>query len=727
MGKDKLVESDETFVNPYYFIPLQDKCDKKYKFEGEKGLTGWIECELETKAPVFIPNITNDDRFQYQTKEQGKIRSYDFYSYRDLSDEIGNDRNFPTEAVLPGSEIRGMIRSEFEVITNSCLSTIDDKKILFRRVTNPGFPGRINKTSNGGWEIIPCNKYKLPISEFYNKIKSYEEGEEIWFKANRDRYITALVNKNEGKKGYFHQGEKIFNKKNESVFVPNTEADTIPLNGDDLNNLLENVKLYRDNKVNLGYKDKNGKKEHSGYGKFKPEKVKDLNEVLVYYSKYGNHLYLGLANIGREVFQNNLKKIISKQEYNPCSSLNKLCTACKLFGFTGKEKQLASRVRFTDTVPIKALNENDFFEPGILKELSSPKLSASEFYLVRPKIGGKEVHLWNYDYAGNWKKKGENKYDRNSFIIKEDYTPKIRGRKFYWHQKIKKTPYISKEGSERNVGVRPLKPDVKFSSKIYFNNISEKDLKTLIWVIEIGNLSDNAHKIGMGKPLGLGSLKIMVKKLIIRKITIEDSKIKYGFIDSEVNGNNDVKQIIEDTRALFNQDDLADNLKKCSEFLGCSKEVLSDYLAITNFENAPLNVEYPRNVGSDINYEWFMENKQIRPGSSGTLPIIHKSLPKDINNPYLPKYISRKLFQPKQKPHDLGIDANIEDILNGTVKFYNEKSGYGFIIPDIGGKDVYMKSKNISGHELLKQGDKVRFVLGKGEKGLEAQNIEKLN
>lgn len=50
------------------------------------------------------------------------------------------------------------------------------------------------------------------------------------------------------------------------------------------------------------------------------------------------------------------------------------------------------------------------------------------------------------------------------------------------------------------------------------------------------------------------------------------------------------------------------------------------------------------------------------------------------------------LFQPKQKPHDLGIDANIGDILNGTVKFYNEKAGYGFIIPDIGGRDVYMKS-----------------------------------
>lgn len=727
MGKDKFVESYETFVNPYYFIPLQDKCDKKYKFEGKKGLTGWIECELETKAPVFIPNITNYDRFQYRTKGQGEIRSYDFYSYRDLSDEIDNDKNYPTEAVLPGSEIRGMLRSEFEVITNSCLSTIDDKKILFRRVTIPGLPGRINKTSNGDWEIIPCNKYKLTISEFYNEIKSYEEGEEVWFKANRDRYITALVNKNEGKKGYFHQGEKIsLNKKNESVFVPNIDANPIPLNEDDLNNLLENVKLYRDDKVNLAYKDKNGKKEHSGYRKFKPEKVRDLNEVLVYYNKYGDHLYLGLANIGREVFQNNLKKIISKQEYNPCSSLNKLCTACKLFGFTGKEKQLASRIRFTDAAPIKELDENDFFEPGILKELSSPKLSASEFYLIRPKIGGEEVHLWNYDYAGNWKKKGQNRYDRNSFIIKEDYTPKIRGRKFYWHQKIKKPPYISKEGSERNVGVRPLKPNVKFSSKIYYNNISEKDLKTLIWVIEIGNLSDNAHKIGMGKPLGLGSLKIMVKKLIIRKITIEDSKIKYGFINSEVNGNNDVKQIIDDTRALFNQDNLVDNLKKCSEFLGCSKEVLSDYLTITNFENSPLNVEYPRNVGSDINYEWFMENKQIRPGSSGTLPIIHKSLPKDINNPYLPKYISRKLFQPKQKPHDIGIDANIEDILNGTVKFYNEKSGYGFIIPDFGGRDVYMKSKNISGHELLKQGDKVRFVLGKGEKGLEAQNIEKI-
>ncbi|KKN48320.1 hypothetical protein LCGC14_0654120 [marine sediment metagenome] len=726
MGKDKFVESDENFVNPYYFVPLQDKCDKKYKFEGKNALTGWIECELETKTPVFIPNVTNDDRFQYRTKNQKEIRSYDFCSYRDLSGEKGSDTNFPKDAVFSGSGIRGMIRSEFEVVTNSCLSTIDDKKTLFRRVTTPGHPGRINQTPNGDWEIIPCKKYKLTIADFQDEILSFEEGKEIWFKANRDGYITELVNIDEGKKGYFHQGEKIFNKKNESVFVPNKDVETILLDEDHLTNLLENIKLYRDDKVNLAYKEKNGEREHSGYNKFKPEKIEDLNEALVYYSKYGNHIYLGLANIGREVFQNNLKKIISNQEYDPCSSLNKLCTACKLFGFTGKEEQLASRIRFTDAIPIKELNENNFFKPGILKELSSPKLSASEFYLVRPKTGGKGVHLWNYDYAGNWKEKGKNKYDRNSFIIKEGYKPKIRGRKFYWHHKIENPPYISKEGTERNVGIRPLKPDIKFSSKIYFNNISEKDLKTLVWVVEIGNLPENVHKIGMGKPLGLGSLKIMVKKIVIRKITIEDSKIKYRLIDSELNEDNYAKQIIEYTRALFNKDD-SDNLRKCSDFLGCSEEVLSDYLTITDFKNALLNIQYPSNVESDINYEWFMENKQIRPGSSGTLPIIHKSLPKNIKNPFLPKYISSRLFQPRHKPHDLGINAKIGDVLEGTVKFYNDELDYGFIIPDIGGKDVYWKSKNVSSNEVLNKGDKVRFILEKGEKGLEGRDIRKID
>jgi cold shock protein len=50
-------------------------------------------------------------------------------------------------------------------------------------------------------------------------------------------------------------------------------------------------------------------------------------------------------------------------------------------------------------------------------------------------------------------------------------------------------------------------------------------------------------------------------------------------------------------------------------------------------------------------------------------------------------------------------------MINGTVKFYNEQKGYGFIQPDSGGKDVFVHATALerSGMRTLKEGQKVSF------------------
>jgi CspA family cold shock protein len=50
-------------------------------------------------------------------------------------------------------------------------------------------------------------------------------------------------------------------------------------------------------------------------------------------------------------------------------------------------------------------------------------------------------------------------------------------------------------------------------------------------------------------------------------------------------------------------------------------------------------------------------------------------------------------------------------MINGTVKFYNETKGYGFIQPDGGGKDVFVHATALerSGMRTLKEGQKVSF------------------
>ncbi|UZD53839.1 cold-shock protein [Caldimonas aquatica] len=64
----------------------------------------------------------------------------------------------------------------------------------------------------------------------------------------------------------------------------------------------------------------------------------------------------------------------------------------------------------------------------------------------------------------------------------------------------------------------------------------------------------------------------------------------------------------------------------------------------------------------------------------------------------------------------------------GTVKWFNDAKGFGFIEPDEGGEDVFAHFSAIlmDGFRTLKQGSKVTFDLVQGPKGKLAQNIQLL-
>ena len=61
----------------------------------------------------------------------------------------------------------------------------------------------------------------------------------------------------------------------------------------------------------------------------------------------------------------------------------------------------------------------------------------------------------------------------------------------------------------------------------------------------------------------------------------------------------------------------------------------------------------------------------------------------------------------------------------GTVKWFNDAKGYGFITPADGGKDVFVHHSAISGdgYKSLAEGAKVEFEGAEGAKGPEARNV----
>ncbi|MEJ2107901.1 MAG: cold-shock protein [Acidiferrobacteraceae bacterium] len=61
----------------------------------------------------------------------------------------------------------------------------------------------------------------------------------------------------------------------------------------------------------------------------------------------------------------------------------------------------------------------------------------------------------------------------------------------------------------------------------------------------------------------------------------------------------------------------------------------------------------------------------------------------------------------------------------GTVKWFNESKGYGFISQDDGGKDVFVHFRAIqgTGFKTLAEGQRVTFDVEEGPKGLQAANV----
>ena len=70
----------------------------------------------------------------------------------------------------------------------------------------------------------------------------------------------------------------------------------------------------------------------------------------------------------------------------------------------------------------------------------------------------------------------------------------------------------------------------------------------------------------------------------------------------------------------------------------------------------------------------------------------------------------------------------MSDSVIGTVKWFNDQKGFGFIAPENGGKDVFVHQSAImaDGFRSLNEGDRVQFSVEDGPKGPAAANVQKV-
>ncbi len=174
-----------------------------------------------------------------------------------------------------------------------------------------------------------------------------------------------------------------------------------------------------------------------------------------------------------------------------------------IFGYTksnaipeGKERAYAGRVFFTNALFQSAAGgvwlSTELITPKIL---SSPKPTTFQHYLTQDQP--------------------DDKGSLNHYASESQKTV-IRGHKLYWHKgpvgqgNIQESETIDWSKDSQHTQIKPVKAGVIFRYKIYFENLSEVELGALLWALILPGETNKEyrHKLGMGKPLGMGSVKI---------------------------------------------------------------------------------------------------------------------------------------------------------------------------------------------------------------------------
>lgn len=627
------VDMKKYFINPYNFVRYSQKKKAKSTAMGDDRKRGVISCGLKVGTPLSIPD-TAEKKANY-LKNEGH-NAYPFFS-------------IDGKPVIPGSELRGLIRNVYETITDSCFSVINnntltartssvnapgilyfddqadrwvlqsaDKKSAYTETTKKildekykNYPGAVIrdwplsvqlstnmqrlkniidkslKSAKSYKEFEEClqnNKGKkkddpilrFQVSEkndeksdayiFSSKMSSKEEDNKMnsvkiakkWGEQYSDKKIREYFEKDEEDRKEYH--EKYYSDKiiNHSVFIPLKQAKDEEIDSEALEAAVEELNLILD--LYYEYSNRN-------------EALKSLldavrpstsgRSVPVFYRRDGNRILLAPAQMSREIYNKKIHDFLGS--HAKCATENDLCPACSLFGIVSENNMaVSSRIRFSDAQAVKCTRTDDYLP---LKILSSPKTTACEFYATG-KYSGPDTML--------------------------------RGRKFYLHDPEAKTsekPYRQpsgketkdksrKERSDLNASVQ-LVTDGTFEFKIYFDGISEKELKNLILALDLGeNIEDGMymHKLGHGKPLGLGSVKIWVKEVKFRTIvdntyTLESNGEFDRFLASLSTGSIDGNPLAVKAGIAEGQKGVQ------TDYIFADKETLCDLLYICDFKH----------------------------------------------------------------------------------------------------------------------------------------------
>lgn len=524
--------STEPVSIPYNFVPLLDYIIPAEFYNGNgdgvngdviadyrkhvkvKGThSGYIDITITTETPLFVGGAT--------PKEDDSI--WEFYGGRE-------------QPIIPGSTIKGMIKQLFKIVTASSfrpyrrgsgIGDFEDRHLYFR-----DFASRIK-----------------PLKDYY-----------------MERMITSVTN-SRGKQGSETKATAgfIIKTTNNQYFIVPTTFKKRSYNDDGLRHKMKDASIdWGNSHVNIHTGAMGSKKSYMRFakpGNFASNRIPILQETIDSYKDDKNRTTLNLLDPKIGKTGDNAKAYTGCDDVVfvvPCyfcasgdtvdhfghgryyriaydlpisahlpktiQQQNGVIDLCD--SVFGHGSDWAGRVSFSDA---HISGKPKVCEPDYPKPLMSPNPTSFQFYLTQDE--GPHKH-WGH----------------------EDAT--LRGYKMYWHQPVNKASDWKLPDNEEPIKgarrIRPLDRGNVFTGRIHFTSLSTIELGALLLVLQLnsysGDTRETYYKLGMGKSIGLGSVKIE------SQVTVFDIQCRYHTLFDESHWNvGDSKVDVTEYIQAFNE------------------------------------------------------------------------------------------------------------------------------------------------------------------------------
>jgi len=390
-----------------------------------------------------------------------------------------------------------------------------------------------------------------------------------------------------------------------------------------------------------------------------------------------------------------------------------------IFGWVEAEDfpkgQRAGRVFFEDARFVEAQNgvwlRRDSITPHVL---SGPKVTTFQHYLVQDRKAGHDP----------------DKKETLAHYGSPPSTTQVRGHKLYLHRGS--DPDIEADATEREHESQltrfvPVKKGVRFKFTVHFENLRPEELGALWWALALPGEAgkEYRHKLGMGKPLGMGAVKITPHLILSERGNQQGrygrlfTENKWHLAEQPADATPYVEQFERYVLNAIGQPGAArlaevERIRMLLTMLEW-REGTEQWLKATSY----MEVE----AGPDKVNEY--KERPVLPDPLAVVASVERA--GSAASAQQARASQSIATRPQQiaSADRPGAGSGMER--TGQVVRWVSDRDYGFIRPDDGSADLFVHASAVEGAEVLQVGQRVRFKVVQGAKGPQARNVRPLS